>query len=443
MHFIPSDRFRPRCVLYRKSVFAVLLAGIFLGSAGPTVNFAAAGEFSLPERVAVLPLFLVPRGTRQPTRDEAVVLMRHLEWTQKRYKELLGGVTFEIAKSQPDIVAAKFPLAHYRQLKKGEPAGHWAAELLEHYNVNRFNCPYIFFAVIVNSNDRWPVAGARPLNGGLNTGGGIIVASTFAFTRMPNFQSTLQHEIGHSFGLPHVDVYGYDMKTNHSVMSYNNTHRTNGFQPSRDPGILIAEDYRGLALNDRAFPRFEFDPDKHRPAGSPLADKIVTLGPMTLPGHPDYAPEVTTTSGEAFGSHVANIVAGRQIDASQGPGISYNPQTMWHSTPATTGMVEVTVKFPKPIQLTGVGIHSQHSGKSHAAQAVRIDAKTKSGVKNVSKTQLKSVDETISFEPTTADEWQLYFQTGPSRQVVLRGLQFFDGDEELFPPRVPYQATAN
>ena len=106
-------------------------------------------------------------------------------------------------------------------------------------------------------------------------------------------------------------------------------------------------------------------------------------------------------------------------------------------------MVEVTVKFPKPIQLTGVGIHSQHSGKSHAAQAVRIDAKTKSGVKNVSKTQLKSVDETISFEPTTADEWQLYFQTGPSRQVVLRGLQFFDGDEELFPPRVPYQATAN
>ncbi len=421
---------------------AILIVSVLLSSIATAADNAASQEFTLPKIVSVLPLFLVPRGSRRPTQTESAVLMRHLQWTQERYKELLGGTTFEIAKSKPDIVDAKYPLAHYRQLKSGEPACHWAAELLEHYKFTRFNCPYIFFAVITNSDDRWPVAGARPLNGGLNTGGGIIVASTFAFTRMPNFQSTLQHEIGHSFGLPHVNVYGYDMKTNHSVMSYNNEHRTKGFQPSQNPGIFIPEDYRGLGLNDRAFPQFEFDAKKHRPSGTPLAERIVTLGPMTIPNHPDYAPEITTPSGETFGSHVANIVAGRQIDPSKGPGITYRPNTMWQSAPAKTGVVELTVKFPKPIQLTGVGIHSQHSGKSHAAQAVRIESKTESGWELVEKAQLETVDATISFEPTTSEQWRFFFQAGPSRQVVLRGLQFFDGDNELFPPRVPFRATA-
>lgn len=439
----PFQRWFCPAVRSHKGWMATLIVSVLLSSSLSAADDTTSREFTLPEKVSVLPLFMVPRGSRRPTQTEINVLMRHLKWTQQRYKELLGGPTFEIAKSKPDIVGAKYPLTHYRQLKKGEPAGHWAAELLDHYDFTRFNCPYIFFAVIVNSNDRWPVAGARPLNGGLNTGGGIIVASTFAFTRMPNFQSTLQHEIGHSFGLPHVNVYGYDMKSNHSVMSYNNEHRTNGFQPSKSPGILIAEDYRGLGLNDRAFPQFEFDPNKHRPSGSPLAARIVTLGPMTIPDHPDYAPEVTTPSGETFGSHVTNIVAGRQIDPSRGPGITYRPQTMWQSAPSQTGVVELTVKFPKPIQLTRVGIHSQHSGKSHAARAVRIEAKTESGWELVNKSQLESVDATVSFEATVSDQWRFFFQAGPSRQVVIRGLQFFNGDEELFPPRVPYRETAN
>ena len=59
--------------------------------------------------------------------------------------------------------------------------------------------------------------------------------ATPALDRAPNFQSTLRHELGHAFGLVHVDVYKYDMKTNRSVMAYNSAHRTNRFQESRTP----------------------------------------------------------------------------------------------------------------------------------------------------------------------------------------------------------------
>ena len=58
-----------------------------------------------------------------------------------------------------------------------------------------------------------------------------------------------------------------------------------GFKPSKTPGILIAEDIRALALNRRVFPRLRFDPKTDVPQGYTM-QKIVTLGPMDIPGHP-------------------------------------------------------------------------------------------------------------------------------------------------------------
>ena len=49
----------------------------------------------------------------------------------------------------------------------------------------------------------------------------MAVISSFALTRTPNVQSTTQHEIGHAFGLMHVNAYGIDMKSGDSIMSYN------------------------------------------------------------------------------------------------------------------------------------------------------------------------------------------------------------------------------
>lgn len=387
-----------------------------------------------PERVSVLPVFLVPRGARTPTEAEGKLLMRHLELARRRYRQLLD-VTFPLAKETPDVVRARLPLEEYRRLPKAEPAGRWAAELFEHYKCDRFTCPYIFVAVVANPAGNWPPGGGRPINGGLNRGGGILVMSTFGLTKMPNFQSTLQHELGHAFGLPHVDVYGYSMKANPSMMSYNPAHRTNGLRPARVPGVFIPEDYRGLAMNNRVFPEFKFDARRHLPRGYRMSKKVITLGPMKLRGGPDYEPRAATASGEAFGSSVSHIVAGKQVTPSAGPGVTFNPKAMWHSARSRTGWVDVTVKFPRPVRLTAVAVHSQHSGKSHAAQAVRVRTASKVIVIK----RLNSVDDVVRFRPAAADTWRFDFRAGPSGQVVLRGLRFFDGAEELFAPRVPYR----
>jgi len=43
--------------------------------------------------------------------------------------------------------------------------------------------------------------------------------SSHALDQAPSFQARSRHELGHSFGLPHVKAYGMTMKTSPSVMS--------------------------------------------------------------------------------------------------------------------------------------------------------------------------------------------------------------------------------
>ncbi len=222
----------------------------------------AHGQDAVPPRhVKVLPVFFVPQDEPAPTSDETKSLMRHVEWARTRYRELLRNqTTFSVAKQRPYLYRSDHSLAFY----EGSPdvAAQIVSELLTALKYNRYNCPFVLFVVMMNSKDDFPLGGGRPLNGGINTGGGIIVMSSFGLDKAPNFQSTLQHELGHAFGLPHVDVYGYDMMTNDSFMSYNPKHHTNEFQPSPTPGKLIPEDLRGLACNQRVFPKLRFDPKK-------------------------------------------------------------------------------------------------------------------------------------------------------------------------------------
>jgi hypothetical protein len=290
--------------------------------------------------------------------------------------------------------------------------------------------------VVINPKDDFPVGGGRPLNGGIDTGGGVVQLSTFAMDKKPNFQSTLQHELGHAFGLPHVDVYGYDMKSNESIMSYNRKHHTREFTPSDTPGVLIPEDLRALALNRRVFPRLRFDPVKDVPAGYKLADRIIPLGPMNIPNQPDM-PKFTTESGEEFGTRVANLVKGPVAPNRKGK-LAFNPATMWQSAKSRTGWVSVEVAFPYAVELSQIGVHSQHSGQYHIARAVRIAVLDGMGKSHrVAQVALKSADEKVSFPKSRGRVWRFEFQAGESQSVTLRGLRFFSGDDELFPPLVP------
>lgn len=387
-----------------------------------------------PRRVEVLPVFFVPTDQAQPTDDQAERLMHHLEWARTRYREFLGGKdTFAIAEGKPRIQRAERPLAFYRQQTESS-APQVVAELLRAFHCTRYNCPYIFLSLMMNPKDDFPLGAARPLNGGYNTGGGIIMLSSFALDKIPNFQSTLQHELGHSFGLPHVDVYGYSMKTNDSIMSYNPGHHTKGFSSSDTPGKVIPEDLRGLALNRRALPNFRFDAAHDIPTGYQIADRIVPLGTLLIPDQPLVS--VTTESGETYASKVRNIVQGVILPSKKTGGVTFDAKWMWQSAPAPTGWVSVEVKFPYQIELTRVAVHSQHSGRYHAAHAVRVSVEEEKGLKRVAMAELRSVDATVSLRPAAGRTWRFEFRAGPSKTVVLRGLQFFSGDDELFPPQV-------
>ncbi len=420
-------------VMSNRSTFVWTFAAVVL------LDGAAWGQEVVPPReVRVLRVFFVPKGERTPTADQDRRLWRHLEWSRARYRELLGNRdTFAIEGGKARVYRAERPLSFYREQPE-MAAPQVVSELLAGLEVNRYNAPYILLVVLMNPEDHFPVGGGRPLNGGYGTGGGIVVLSSFSLDRSPNFQSTLQHELGHAFGLPHVDAYLYDMKSNNSIMSYNPNHHTNGFTPSRTPGGMIPEDIRGLALNRRAFPKLRFDPEQDVPKGYTMAG-LVTLGPMTIPGQPDGV-TVTTDSGEEFGSKVGNIVQGR-IGASKKTGeVTFDSGTMWQSAKATDGWVSVDVTFPDEVTLTRLAVHSQHSGIYHAAEAVRVLVRDSGeGFREVAEAALKSVDDTVNLPETKGRGWRFQFRAGPSGIVVLRGLQFFSGDDELFPPLVPYE----
>ena len=402
-------------------------------------NLASAADYSLPQRVQVLPVAFVPKDEKPPTDAEQKMFMRHIAQARDRFRELLAGDTFELAKPAVQVVVGQRPLDFYRKPpERGAPD--IVSELLATLHLTRFDCPHVFCILLMNSKDSFPEGGGRTINGGVNTGGGMMYIASWELTHNTHFQTTLQHELGHAFGLPHVDVYGYDMKSNASIMSYNPAHHCRGFEPSNNPGVLIPEDLRLLAMNDRVFPKTTFDPKRDVGANYSLSKRIVPLGPMTLPGQPDFYPQVTTTAGEDVHSRVINIVR-EEIKPSAGPGITYDPGTMWHSKPLPNGKAVLELTFPMPVRLTGLAVHSQHSGIHHEARAVRLEAVDGNSRTEVIDKPITSFDEIVTFPATTSTRWSLTLTAGSSRILVIRGLRFFDGDEEVCPHMIPYAQT--
>ena len=390
----------------------------------------------LPKTLSVQPCFVVPRGERRPTEDQMQRLMRHLRWARERYTELLGNRNnFMLIEKDALIYESPYNLTFYRGLSS--QANHIAGELLNFTGFNRFSCPLIFFTVVVNHQEDFPGGCGSPFNGGFNTGGGIVLVSSYALDKIPNFQSTVQHELGHAFGLPHVDAYGYDMKTSTSIMSYNLSHHTKGFNPSEMPGEFIPEDVRGLALNQRAFPTITFDRKKNVPSEYNLHSEIRIIRRMEIVGQPTGI-VVRTASGEAFSSKAGNVVQ-NIIKPSMNTGqVSYDAGRMWHSEKSATGWVSLELLFPFIVELTGIGIHTQHSGKYHAAEVVRIFSHTKGEKYSlVKESRLRSVDERVNFTFTKTQYLKLDLKAGSSGYVVVRGLQFFSGSEEIFNPLIP------
>jgi len=393
-------------------------------------------QYIPPQRVAVLPCFFVPRGASRPDEARIDALARHLDWARTRYAELLPGrATFALAAESVQVIESPYDIEFFRHAKDAGLA-QIGAEILHHLGYNRYTCPYICFTVFQNDDNDFPTGRGSVFNGGYNTGGGLVLVSSYALTHIANFQSTVQHELAHAFGLPHSSVYGYDMKTDASIMSYNLAHHTRGFEPSRTPGVFTPEDLRGLALNKRGFGELDFSAERDVPLGYTLYPEIVPLPPMTLHGQPGRI-EVRTPSGEDYSSRAGNIVQNIIRPSVDSGSVSYDSESMWHSAKTPTGWVSLELDFPVRVALTAVRIHSQHSGKFHAAVAMKLWRWKAGGYERVVESKLNTVDEKIGFAYTEAQRWKLELKAGASGYVVVRGLQFFSGSEEIIPPLIP------
>ncbi len=143
--------------------------------------------------------------------------------------------------------------------------------------------------------------------------------------------------------------------------------------------------------------------------------------------------KVRTEYGETYNSKVSNIIQ-HVIKPSLNTGkVTYDSSTMWHSAQVNSGWVSVFITFPNPVELTAVGVHTQHSGIYHAAEAVRIyAAEPANKYRLVADTVLPSVDARINLPRTKAQQWKFEFKPGKSGYVVVRGLQFFNGTTELY-----------
>jgi hypothetical protein len=204
----------------------------------------------------------------------------------------------------------------------------------------------------------------------------------------------------------------------------------------------MPEERRGLALNHRAFPGLSFDPRRDVPEGYTLAE-LAWIPPMNIPGQPAYPPLISTPSGEDFRSSVRAIVGGRILPsapAAEGGRPTFDGKLMWQSRPAGAngGWVVVEVVFPAAVTLTRVGVHSQHSGQYHAADALRVEVASAGGFVPVGETALESVDQVVPIPARTARSWRFGFHAADGNAVVLRGLRFFARKGEILPPIVPF-----
>ncbi len=402
-------------------------------------------ESDFPGSIRVKPVFFVPKNEQAPTQQQKIKLIRHLKLAQKWYKRmLLNRDTYELVEGKPQIIDGKYTLDEYIE-KYDNIALQVTSEILTTLNLTRFNCPYIFLIIFMQPDRGVPNPSGVPFNGGINNGPGLVIIPSHRLDTYSNIQGTIQHELGHSFGLVHTAVYGYDMKTNSSIMSRGNTNiMHNGFRLN-PKATLIPEDLRTLSYNKKVFPKFHYDLKKDVPEGYKISNVFRSFGPREILGQKSFKIIVSTKDHELEGTSVSNIVhTAIRTDQYYNPKsrVGFDPKTMWLCQPEN-GKITATLTFPIPVSLSKLCIHSGCGGKYHSAKSVQVQVENKDRFVDLCTVELKYLDEYISFNKTKAQVWRFSFKTQMNRKIIIRGVRFFTDRCEIFSPVVPYQGGKN
>jgi hypothetical protein len=244
-------------------------------------------------RISVKPIFYVFKDqwhSGLPSEEDLRLIRHYLEHARDHFKQLLGPdvEAFDIAEAlihqgQYDESAIKKIAEQSLHTPSDQAKGHiqgqtqgqtqeqtrdpsqklapdfehaMLKEILELRGSNRYIEPSVFVFILVNPNmqlyrPHWG-GGGRSFNGGVNGGGGIVVLE---YRRLRyGFYSTLVHELGHAFGLTHVNCSGQSMSESESIMSYNPRHRSRGSGVAINPGSLTDTERAKLLLSPRIFP---------------------------------------------------------------------------------------------------------------------------------------------------------------------------------------------
>jgi hypothetical protein len=226
--------------------------------------------------IVIRPVFYVFKDQKHsglPNDQDRLLIRHYLEHARDHFKRLLGPdvSSFELADAKihqgqyeesaiSNIAEQSQRHANDKpQAKTADSAPDFEhamlKEIFEARGSNRYLESSVFVFILVNPNmqlyrPNWG-AGGRNFNGGVNGGGGLVVME---YRRLrQGFYSTLVHELGHAFGLTHVNCAGENMSESESIMSYNPKNRSRGTDVSVNPGTLTEAERTSLLLNPRIF----------------------------------------------------------------------------------------------------------------------------------------------------------------------------------------------